>query len=242
MKPPVIYGDVEFTKPMTVDETVYAQSLTAKPVKGMLTGPITILNWSFVRDDIPRETVAYQIALALRREVEALERAGVEMIQMDEPALREGLPLKREDWQKYLEWSVLAFRLATSTVKDTTQIHTHMCYCEFHDIIDSIRALDADVISIETSRSHGELMHSFEEHTYDHGIGLGVYDIHSPRVPSVDEMVRMIDRALAVLDPELFWINPDCGLKTRGVDETIAALRNMVAAAKQYREQSLKPV
>ncbi len=242
VKPPVIYGDVEFTKPMTVDETVYAQSLTAKPVKGMLTGPITILNWSFVRDDIPRETVAYQIALALRREVEALERAGVEMIQMDEPALREGLPLKREDWQKYLEWSVLAFRLATSTVKDTTQIHTHMCYCEFHDIIDSIRALDADVISIETSRSHGELMHSFEEHTYDHGIGLGVYDIHSPRVPSVDEMVRMIDRALAVLDPELFWINPDCGLKTRGVDETIAALRNMVAAAKQYREQSLKPV
>lgn len=242
VKPPVIYGDVEFTKPMTVDETVYAQSLTAKPVKGMLTGPITILNWSFVRDDIPRETVAYQIALALRREVEALERAGVEMIQMDEPALREGLPLKREDWQKYLEWSVLAFRLATSTVKDTTQIHTHMCYCEFHDIIDSIRALDADVISIETSRSHGELMLSFEEHTYDHGIGLGVYDIHSPRVPSVDEMVRMIDRALAVLDPELFWINPDCGLKTRGVDETIAALRNMVAAAKQYREQSLKPV
>lgn len=236
VKPPVIYGDVEFVNPMTVKETVYAQSLTSKPVKGMLTGPITILNWSFVRDDISRELVAYQIALALRLEVNALEQAGIEMIQVDEPALREGLPLKREDWQAYLDWSVKAFRLSTSSVKDTTQIHTHMCYCEFHDIIDSIRALDADVISIETSRSHGELIGSFEEHTYDHGIGLGVYDIHSPRVPEVDEMTQMIKRALSVLDPELFWINPDCGLKTRGRDETVAALRNMVAAAAQYRE------
>lgn len=238
VKPPVIYGDVEFIKPMTVEETVYAQSLTNKPVKGMLTGPITILNWSFVRDDIPREKVAYQIALALRQEVEALEKAGIEMIQVDEPALREGLPIKRQDWQHYLDWAVLSFRLATATVKNTTQIHTHMCYCEFHDIIDSIRELDADVISIETSRSHGELLHSFEEHTYDHGIGLGVYDIHSPRVPDVKEMVHMIDRSLSVLDPELFWINPDCGLKTRGMDETIASLKNMVEAAKSFREKS----
>lgn len=235
VKPPVIYGDVDFDQPMTVKETEYAQSLTNKPVKGMLTGPITILNWSFVRSDLSREQVAYQIALALRKEVEALERAGIEMIQVDEPALREGLPLKREDWAGYLDWSVKAFRVTTSTVRDTTQIHTHMCYCEFHDIIDSIRALDADVISIETSRSHGELVHSFEEHTYDLGIGLGVYDIHSPRVPSVEEMTSMIDRALQVLDPELFWINPDCGLKTRGVDETVKSLKNMVLAANQYR-------
>lgn len=241
VKPPIIFGDVEFVQPMTVKETEYAQSLTKKPVKGMLTGPITILNWSFVRNDLTREQVAYQIALALRKEVEALEQAGIEMIQVDEPALREGLPLKKKDWQAYLDWSVLAFRLSTATVQDTTQIHTHMCYCEFHDIIDSIRALDADVISIETSRSHGELIHSFEEHTYDHGIGLGVYDIHSPRVPSVDEMVSMIERALQVLEPELFWINPDCGLKTRGKEETIASLRVMVEAAKKFRAQQLTP-
>ncbi|MFD3261041.1 5-methyltetrahydropteroyltriglutamate--homocysteine S-methyltransferase [Paenibacillus lentus] len=238
VKPPVIYGDVDFHQPMTVKETEYAQSLTDKPVKGMLTGPITILNWSFVRSDLPREQVAYQIALALRKEVEALEQAGIEMIQVDEPALREGLPLKREDWAEYLDWSVKAFRITTSTVRDTTQIHTHMCYCEFHDIIDSIRALDADVISIETSRSHGELVHSFEEHTYDLGIGLGVYDIHSPRVPSVEEMTLMVDRALQVLDPELFWINPDCGLKTRGIDETVQSLKNMVLAAQQYRAKA----
>ncbi|NEW04454.1 5-methyltetrahydropteroyltriglutamate--homocysteine S-methyltransferase [Paenibacillus sp. SYP-B3998] len=242
VKPPIIFGDVEFVQPMTVKETEYAQSLTQKPVKGMLTGPITILNWSFVRSDITREQVAYQIALALREEVEALEQAGIEMIQVDEPALREGLPLKKQDWQAYLDWSVLAFRLSTATVQATTQIHTHMCYCEFHDIIDSIRALDADVISIETSRSHGELIHSFEEHTYDQGIGLGVYDIHSPRVPSVNEMVEMIERALQVLEPELFWINPDCGLKTRGKEETIASLRVMVEAAKLFRVRRQLPV
>ncbi|SDN57955.1 methionine synthase (B12-independent) [Paenibacillus sp. yr247] len=241
VKPPVIFGDVEFIQAMTVKETEYAQTLTDKPVKGMLTGPITILNWSFVRSDITREQVAYQIALALRHEVEALEQAGIEMIQVDEPALREGLPLKKKDWQAYLDWSVRAFRLSTATVRDSTQIHTHMCYCEFHDIIDSIRALDADVISIETSRSHGELIHSFEEHTYDQGIGLGVYDIHSPRVPSVNEMVEMIERALKVLEPELFWINPDCGLKTRGKDETIASLQVMVEAAKLFREKRAKP-
>ncbi|CAK4865199.1 unnamed protein product [Aphanomyces euteiches] len=224
---------------MTVKESVYAQSLTKKPMKGMLTGPITILNWSFVRDDISREQVSYQIALALREEVEALEKAGIEMIQVDEPALREGLPLRREDWQAYLDWAVLAFKLSTSTVKDTTQIHTHMCYCEFHDIIDSIRALDADVISIETSRSHGELIQSFEEHTYELGIGLGVYDIHSPRVPALGEMVNMIERALKVLDPTLFWINPDCGLKTRGQEETVAALRVMVDATRFVRDKKL---
>lgn len=235
VKPPIIYGDVEFVTPMTVTETVYAQSLTRTPVKGMLTGPITILNWSFVRDDKPRDEVAYQIALALREEVEALEAAGIGMIQVDEPALREGLPLKREQWRDYLDWSVRAFRMSTATVKDETQIHTHMCYCEFHDIIDSIRALDADVISIETSRSHGELIGSFEEHTYDKGIGLGVYDIHSPRVPSVEEMSLMIDRALRVLDPAQFWINPDCGLKTRKNGETVASLRNMVEATELAR-------
>ncbi|AJS61098.1 5-methyltetrahydropteroyltriglutamate--homocysteine S-methyltransferase [Paenibacillus sp. IHBB 10380] len=236
VKPPVIYGDVEFIAPMTVKESVYAQSLTDKPVKGMLTGPLTILNWSFVRDDLPRNEVAFQIALALREEVEALEKAGIEMIQVDEPALREGLPLKKEKWDSYLEDSILAFRLSTSTVKDTTQIHTHMCYCEFHEMIDAIRALDADVISIETSRSHGELIHTFEESTYELGIGLGVYDIHSPRIPAVEEMVSMIDRALQVLDPALFWINPDCGLKTRGMEETVASLEHMVQATQIARE------
>ncbi|AOZ92388.1 5-methyltetrahydropteroyltriglutamate--homocysteine S-methyltransferase [Paenibacillus crassostreae] len=235
VKPPVIFGDVEFTTPMTVKESVYAQSLTDRPVKGMLTGPLTILNWSFVRDDLPRSEVAFQIALALREEVEALEKAGIEMIQVDEPALREGLPLKKEKWDRYLEDSILAFRLSTSTVKDTTQIHTHMCYCEFHEMIDAITALDADVISIETSRSHGELIHTFEESTYELGIGLGVYDIHSPRIPPVEEMVSMIDRALQVLDPALFWINPDCGLKTRGIEETVASLRNMVQATEIAR-------
>ncbi|RXZ79114.1 5-methyltetrahydropteroyltriglutamate--homocysteine S-methyltransferase [Paenibacillaceae bacterium] len=237
VKPPIIYGDVAFTAPMTVDETVYAQSLTDKPVKGMLTGPITILNWSFVRDDKPRNEVADQIALALREEVEALEAAGIGMIQVDEPAMREGLPLKREHWQHYLDWAVNSFRLSTATVQDETQIHTHMCYSEFHDIIDSISALDADVISIETSRSHGELVGSFEEYTYDKGIGLGVYDIHSPRVPTAEEMGSMIDRALRVLNPAQFWINPDCGLKTRKQEETVAALRTMVEATKIARQK-----
>lgn len=235
VKPPIIFGDVELPAPMTVTETVYAQSLTSLPVKGMLTGPITILNWSFVRDDKPREEVAYQIALALREEVEALEAAGIGMIQVDEPAMREGLPLKREYWAHYLEWTVRAFRLSTSTVKDETQIHTHMCYSEFHDIIEAISALDADVISIETSRSHGELVSSFEAFTYDKEIGLGVYDIHSPRVPSVEEMSSMIDRALRVLSPDQFWINPDCGLKTRKQEETVAALRIMVEATEKAR-------
>jgi len=237
VKPPVIYGDVAFDEAMTVTETVYAQSRTNRPVKGMLTGPITIMNWSFVRDDISREQVAYQLAYALRQEVEALEKAGIGMIQVDEPAVREGLPLKEAEQDAYLAWAVKAFKIATSTVQDTTQIHTHMCYCEFHDMIDSIEAMDADVISIETSRSHGELIHSFEENTYKLGIGLGVYDIHSPRVPGVEEMSGMIDRALRVLDSKLFWINPDCGLKTRGREETVASLRNMVSAAQIAREK-----
>ncbi|REK76696.1 5-methyltetrahydropteroyltriglutamate--homocysteine S-methyltransferase [Paenibacillus paeoniae] len=237
VKPPVIFGDVAFEQAMTVEETKYAQSKTNRPVKGMLTGPITIMNWSFVRDDITREQIAYQLAYALRQEVEALEQAGIGMIQVDEPAVREGLPLKEADQASYLAWSVKAFRLTTATVQPETQIHTHMCYCEFHDMIGSIEAMDADVISIETSRSHGELIHSFEENTYKLGIGLGVYDIHSPRVPGVEEMTNMIDRALRVLDPKLFWINPDCGLKTRGQEETVASLRNMVEATQIARNK-----
>ncbi|AIQ48398.1 5-methyltetrahydropteroyltriglutamate--homocysteine methyltransferase [Paenibacillus sp. FSL R7-0273] len=239
VKPPVIYADVAFVEPMTVKESVYAQSLTSLPVKGMLTGPVTILNWSFVRDDLSREEVANQIALALRQEVKALEDAGIEMIQVDEPAIREGLPLKAEDHEHYLNWAVRAFRIATNPVKDTTQIHTHMCYSEFNDMIGQISAMDADVISIETSRSHGELIVSFEEQEYDKGIGLGVYDIHSPRVPDVGEMTASIERALRVLDAGQFWINPDCGLKTRGWEETGAALRNMIEAAEQVRKAVL---
>ncbi|SMF84215.1 methionine synthase (B12-independent) [Paenibacillus uliginis N3/975] len=241
VKPPIIFGDVAFEEAMTVEETKYAQTKTNRPVKGMLTGPITIMNWSFVREDITREQIAYQLAYALRQEVEALEQAGIGMIQVDEPAVREGLPLKEEDQAEYLAWAVKAFRMTTCTAQDTTQIHTHMCYCEFHDMIDSIEAMDADVISIETSRSHGELIHSFEVNTYKLGIGLGVYDIHSPRVPRVEEMTSMIERALRVLDPKLFWINPDCGLKTRGLEETVDSLRNMVEATQIAREKhSLK--
>ncbi|QUL53089.1 5-methyltetrahydropteroyltriglutamate--homocysteine S-methyltransferase [Paenibacillus tritici] len=238
VKPPVIYADVAFIEPMTVKESLYAQSLTKLPVKGMLTGPVTILNWSFVRDDLSREAVAGQIALALRHEVSALEEAGIEMIQVDEPAIREGLPLKARDHEYYLNWAVKSFRTATNHVKDTTQVHTHMCYSEFNDMIGSISAMDADVISIETSRSHGELIVSFEEQEYDKGIGLGVYDIHSPRVPVVEEMTSAIERALRVLDVQQFWINPDCGLKTRGWEETTAALRNMVKAAVLVREKN----
>ncbi|KMY50937.1 5-methyltetrahydropteroyltriglutamate--homocysteine S-methyltransferase [Peribacillus loiseleuriae] len=237
VKPPLIYGDVSYKKSMTVEETVYAQSLTDKPVKGMLTGPITILNWSFVRDDISRNDVTNQIALALRKEVEALEENGIRMIQVDEPAIREGLPLKHENRESYLNAAVYAFKLATTSVQNDTQIHTHMCYSDFKNIIDAIKALDADVISIETSRSHGELIYAFEENTYDQGIGLGVYDIHSPRVPKIEELTRNIDRALQVLDPKLFWINPDCGLKTRGINETVAALKVMIEAAEQTREK-----
>ncbi|MBM0064047.1 5-methyltetrahydropteroyltriglutamate--homocysteine S-methyltransferase [Alkalicoccobacillus gibsonii] len=237
VKPPVIYGDVAFIEPMTVKETAYAQRQTNRPVKGMLTGPVTIFNWSFPRTDISEGQVVNQIALALRKEVEELEKEGINLIQVDEPAIREGLPLKKEKTEAYLKQSVEAFRLSTITVQPETQIHTHMCYSDFEAIIESIDALDADVISIETSRSHGELISAFEDFTYNKGIGLGVYDIHSPRVPAQEEIDRNISRALSVLDPTLFWINPDCGLKTRKEKETVEALRVMVAAAKQAREQ-----
>ncbi|GEK34025.1 5-methyltetrahydropteroyltriglutamate--homocysteine S-methyltransferase [Kurthia sibirica] len=237
VKPPIIYGDVEWTEAMTVKEIVNAQSLTNKYVKGMLTGPVTILNWSFVRDDIPRELVANQIALALRQEIAALEEAGIVVIQVDEPALREGLPLRQENKDDYLNWAVRAFKLATSSVLPTTQIHTHMCYCEFNDFIGPIRALDADVISLETSRSHGELIDSLQENHYELGIGLGVYDIHSPRIPKIEEITAILTDSLQVIDRKQFWVNPDCGLKTRQQYETVEALKNMVAATQKLRQQ-----
>ena len=242
VRPPVIYGDVEFKEPMTVKETVYAQSLTSKKVKGMLTGPVTILNWSFARYDLPRKEIAFQIAQALRKEVEALEKAGIQIIQVDEPALREGLPLKERDWDEYLKWAAEAFRLSTSSVEDTTQIHTHMCYSNFEDIVDTIEDLDADVITIEHSRSHGGFLDYLEKHPYLKGLGLGVYDIHSPRVPPAEEMLSIIRDALKVCPADRFWVNPDCGLKTRQPEETIAALKNMVEAAKQARDQLAQTV
>ncbi|AKL84080.1 5-methyltetrahydropteroyltriglutamate--homocysteine S-methyltransferase [Bacillus atrophaeus] len=235
VRPPVIYGDVEFIEPMTVKDTVYAQSLTSKQVKGMLTGPVTILNWSFPRNDISRKEIAFQIGLALRKEVKALEDAGIQIIQVDEPALREGLPLKENDWEEYLTWAAEAFRLTTSAVKNDTQIHTHMCYSNFEDIVDTINDLDADVITIEHSRSHGGFLDYLRDHPYLKGLGLGVYDIHSPRVPPTEEIYKIIDEALTVCPTDRFWVNPDCGLKTRHQEETIAALKNMVEAAKQAR-------
>jgi len=237
VKPPVIYGDVFRPEPMTVETTRYAQALTEKPMKGMLTGPVTMLQWSFVRDDQPREITATQLALAIREEVADLEKAGIGIIQIDEPAFREGLPLKRRDWAGYLDWAVRVFKLSAAVAADATQIHTHMCYSEFNDILDSIAALDADVITIETSRSNMELLNGFAEFAYPNEIGPGVYDIHSPRVANVQEMVRLLERAAAVIAPERLWVNPDCGLKTRGWTETEAALRNMVDAARQMREK-----
>ncbi|HEY9381113.1 MAG TPA: 5-methyltetrahydropteroyltriglutamate--homocysteine S-methyltransferase, partial [Burkholderiales bacterium] len=234
-KPPIIYGDVHRPQPMTVEWTRYAQSQTAKPVKGMLTGPVTMLQWSFVRDDLPREQIALQLALAIQDEVVDLESAGVAMIQIDEPAFREGLPLKRADWQQYLAWAVKAFRVASACRRDDTQIHTHMCYSEFNDILPSIAAMDADVITIETSRSDMELLSGFGEFHYPNEIGPGVYDIHSPRVPDWKEMERLLIKACEVVDADRLWVNPDCGLKTRGWPETEAALRNMVAAARSVR-------
>ncbi|MCX2726576.1 5-methyltetrahydropteroyltriglutamate--homocysteine S-methyltransferase [Thermomicrobium sp. 4228-Ro] len=235
IRPPIIFGDVARPKPMTVEVIRFAQSLTDKPVKGMLTGPVTILNWSFVRQDIPRHEVAYQIALALRDEVRDLEAAGIGMIQIDEPALREGLPLRRAEWGAYLDWAVRAFRLASSGVRDETQIHTHMCYSEFNDIIEAIDALDADVISIENSRSHGELLQAFQTYRYERQIGPGVYDVHSTRIPSVEEVLELLERALAFLRPEQLWVNPDCGLKTRRPEEVWPSLQNMVEAARRLR-------
>ena len=231
VKPPIIFGDVSRPRPMTVRWSKFAQSLTKNPMKGMLTGPITILQWSFVRDDQPRSTTARQIALALRGEVHDLESAGIGIIQIDEPALREGLPLRRADWQEYLTWAVDAFRLAAGHVRDETQIHTHMCYCEFDDILDSIAALDVDVISIETSRSNMELLGAFAQFKYPNDIGPGVWDIHSPRVPSANEMLSLIGAAAKVIPKERLWVNPDCGLKTRKWEEVKPALQNLVAAA-----------
>ncbi|WP_439272253.1 5-methyltetrahydropteroyltriglutamate--homocysteine S-methyltransferase [Pseudochrobactrum sp. HB0163] len=235
VRPPVIYGDVSRPKAMTVEWAKFAGSKTKKPMKGMLTGPVTMLQWSFVRDDLPRSEVCRQIALALRDEVTDLEAAGISVIQIDEPALREGLPLRKSDWANYLDWAVTAFRLSAAGVRDETQIHTHMCYSEFNDIMPAIAALDADVISIETSRSKMELLSAFSDQGYPNEIGPGVYDIHSPRIPDVEEMVDLLEKASQKLNPRQIWVNPDCGLKTRGWAETRPALINMVEAARRLR-------
>lgn len=235
VKPPLIYGDVSRAEPMTLEWTAYAQSLTDRPMKGMLTGPVTILQWSFVRTDQARATTALQIALAIRDEVSDLEQAGIGMIQIDEPAFREGLPLKRAQWPDYLQWAGRAFRVSASVVDDATQIHTHMCYSEFNDILDAIADLDADVITIETSRSDMELLDAFADFSYPNAIGPGVYDIHSSRVPETGEMIRLLEKALAVIPAEQLWVNPDCGLKTRGWPEVEAALKRMVEAAIELR-------
>jgi 5-methyltetrahydropteroyltriglutamate--homocysteine methyltransferase len=237
VKPPIIYGDVKRKAPMTVKWAQYAQSLTNKGVKGMLTGPVTMLQWSFVRDDQPRETTAMQIALAIRNEVLDLEKARVRIIQIDEPAIREGLPLRKANWRAYLQWAVKAFRLASSGVSDETQIHTHMCYSEFNDIIEHIAAMDADVITIETSRSQMELLEAFVDFKYPNEIGPGIYDIHSPRVPTEGEIITLLTKALAFVPARNLWVNPDCGLKTRKWPETKAALENIVSAARQMRTQ-----
>ena len=236
VKPPVIYGDVSRPAPMTVRWSMYAQSLTKQIVKGMLTGPVTILQWSFVRNDQPRSETCTQVALAIRDEVVDLEKAGIKIIQIDEPAIREGLPLRKENWQEYLQWAVRAFRISASGVKDETQIHTHMCYSEFNDIIQNIADMDADVITIECSRSQMELLDAFSDFKYPNEIGPGVYDIHSPRVPSKAEMVALMGKAKAVIPAEQLWVNPDCGLKTRHWEETKMALIEMVEAAKELRQ------
>ncbi|MCH7400258.1 5-methyltetrahydropteroyltriglutamate--homocysteine S-methyltransferase [Belliella kenyensis] len=238
VKPPIIYGDVSRPEPMTIYWTKYAQSLTDKFVKGMLTGPVTILQWSFVRDDQPRSQTCHQIALAIRDEVKDLEREGVKIIQIDEPALREGLPIRKEAWESYLSWAIGAFKLSASGVKDRTQIHTHMCYSEFNDIISHIANMDADVITIECSRSQMELLDAFADFNYPNEIGPGVYDIHSPRIPSKNEMVELLQKAALVIPDQQLWVNPDCGLKTRKWDETRKALEQMVLAAKEMRLHS----
>jgi len=235
VKPPIIFGDVERPTPMTVPWIKYAQSLTKRPMKGMLTGPTTILQWSFVRDDQPRSVTATQIALAIRDEVADLERAGIRIIQIDEPAFREGFPLKRKDWESYIDQAARAFRVASAGVDDATQVHTHMCYSEFNDIFDVLALLDADVITIESSRSGMELLEAFKKFRYPNEIGPGVYDIHSPRIPSADEMHTLLEKAADYLAAEQLWVNPDCGLKTRRWEEVVPALRNMVDAAKRMR-------
>ena len=239
VKPPILFGDISRPKAMTVEWTQYAQSLTQCPMKGMLTGPVTILNWSFVRDDQPRAATCYQLALAIRQEVLDLEQAGVQVIQIDEAALREGLPLRKSQWQAYLDWAVEAFRITANGVADTTQIHTHMCYSEFNDIIASIAQMDADVITIETSRSDMELLDAFEHFHYPNEIGPGVYDIHSPNIPTEAHMVHLMQKAAQRIAPQRLWVNPDCGLKTRQWAEVLPALTHMVAAAKTLREQAV---
>jgi len=240
VKPPIIIGDISRPKPITIEWSKYAQSLTKKPVKGMLTGPITILFWSFPREDISLQKIATQIALALHDEVLDLEKEKIEIIQIDEPALREGLPLRKSSWSEYLSWAVDAFRLSASGVKNTTQIHTHMCYCEFNDIMDSIALLDADVITIETARSDMELLESFKEFKYPNEVGPGVYDIHSSNIPSSQSMTILLNKAIKYIPVKRVWVNPDCGLKTRNWNETILALKNMVKATKEMREKIKK--
>jgi 5-methyltetrahydropteroyltriglutamate--homocysteine methyltransferase len=235
VRPPVLYGDVWRARPMTVAWASYAQSLTARPVKGMLTGPVTMLAWSFVRDDQAEADTARQVALALRDEVGDLEAAGIAIVQVDEPALREKLPLRRERRAEYLDWAVRSFRLATAGVRDETQIHTHMCYSEFGDVLDAIAALDADVAYVEAARSRMELVRDLRGTGYPQEIGPGVYDIHSPRVPTVAEMRELVEAGLRVLEPSRAWVNPDCGLKTRTYAEVVPALRNMVEAAAAVR-------
>lgn len=240
VKPPIIYGDVERTHPITTKWTTYAQSLTNKPVKGILTGPVTILQWSFVRDDQPQKETAFQIALAIREEVQDLEKAGIKIIQIDEPALREGLPLRKRDWKEYLHWAINAFKISSTGVKDETQIHTHMCYSEFNEIIENIADMDADVITIETSRSQMELLDAFIEFNYPNDIGPGIYDIHSPRVPPTEELYFLLKKATSVLNPRQVWVNPDCGLKTRRWEETNKALKNLVTATRMIRKDYIK--
>jgi 5-methyltetrahydropteroyltriglutamate--homocysteine methyltransferase len=241
VKPPILFGDVSRPRPMTVDWIRYAQSLTDKPVKGMLTGPVTMLNWSFVRDDQPLSETCWQLALAIREEVLDLERAGVTIIQIDEAALREGLPLRRSDWPSYLEWAVDAFRITANGVRDETQIHTHMCYSEFNDILADIARMDADVITIETSRSDMELLEAFQSFDYPNDIGPGVYDIHSPNIPDADDIVALMHKAAQRIPPERLWVNPDCGLKTRRWEEVIPSLTAMVTAAARLRQEALAP-
>lgn len=240
VKPPVIFGDVSRPQPMTVEWSTFAQSLTQKPMKGMLTGPVTILKWSFVRNDQPRSATCLQIALAIRDEVCDLEKAGIKVIQIDEPAIREGLPLRRADWDKYLQWAVNSFCISASGVRDETQIHTHMCYSEFNDIIEHIARMDADVITIECSRSQMELLDVFRDFKYPNEIGPGVYDIHSARVPDVEEMLLLLRKAARLIRPEHLWVNPDCGLKTRGWNETKEALERMIQAAREIRKEQLE--
>jgi 5-methyltetrahydropteroyltriglutamate--homocysteine methyltransferase len=236
VKPPILFGDISRPQTMTVEWIQYAQSLTSRPLKGMLTGPVTLLNWSFVRDDQPRSQTCRQLALAIREEVLDLELAGTLIIQIDEAALREGLPLRKSAWREYLDWAIGAFRVAANGVCDETQIHTHMCYSEFNDIIDAIADMDADVITIESSRSGMELLDAFDRFDYPNEIGPGVYDIHSPNIPTTDYMVGLIRQARGRIPSERLWVNPDCGLKTRKWDEVIPALKNMVAAASRLRQ------